>query len=64
MKASHNRIGDITIEFNSQGERLLSPDKTQHLLPCCKCGELHWVNLNVVSVVCYEGCSNSDEVES
>lgn len=49
---SHGRSGEVLIQFNTQNEAILSPDKSLKLLPCEKCGELHWKELNVVSFLC------------
>lgn len=47
-----DRDGTITFTWNMQAYQLLSPDGTQHVLPCETCGQPEWVRLNVVSTLC------------
>jgi len=47
--------GDFVINVNAQCEAILSPDKTQKLIPCDHCLKLEWRRLNVVSFLC-EDC--------
>lgn len=47
--------GTVTLTWNMQVAKLLSPDGKLHCLPCECCGGLQWVALNVVSIVC-SGC--------
>ena len=42
------------------GDRLLSPDGLQQLLPCDRCGALKWVANNVASFTCTV-CTNELE---
>jgi len=44
--------GTITLTWNMQVAKLLSPDGKLHCLPCEVCGGLQWVGLEVVSIVC------------
>lgn len=52
MKADINKNGDVTVRYNVIHNKLLSPDGTQHLIPCETCRSILWVALNVVSIVC------------
>jgi hypothetical protein len=53
MKAkTSDRHGNVTIEFNSQAEAILSPDGAQKLLACDHCLELKWKELRAVSFLC------------
>lgn len=52
MQGKHDGAGDCRLTWNSQGDRLYSPDHTQHCLPCDDCGQPQWVSLRTVSVLC------------
>lgn len=46
------RDGTVTLQWNCQCDRLLSPDGSQHCLPCERCGDAQWVALGVVATLC------------
>ena len=60
MTGSHDRSGNIVLEWNSQAEKLYSPDGTQHCLPCDRCGQPQWVSLLTVSVLCDRCVADAD----
>lgn len=56
LKAAYaDKYGTVRIDFNTQGQSILSPDCTKQLLPCGHCLKLEWRNLNTVSFLC-EDC--------
>ena len=55
MRGVHDSKGNVTITFNSQHEALLASDADSKYLPCCECGHVLGVPLNVVSAVCEPG---------
>ncbi len=60
MKMAFNRGHSVTLSWEPEnGDKLLSPDKTQHFLPCEWCLTFNWVSLSVVSYVC-DCCSNGE----
>ena len=68
MKATHDRHGNVTISFNNQDACLRAPDELMpdgewhHMqwLPCCSCGSLDSVELNVVSHRCQRCADHRD----
>lgn len=52
MKVESDLLGNVTIQFNIQGEAILSPDQKLQLLPCDGCKKLDWKELNVISFYC------------
>jgi hypothetical protein len=52
MQGTITKSGVVTFIFDTQVEKLLSPDGTQQCLPCETCGEPQWVSLPTCSVVC------------
>lgn len=52
-KGHLNSQGTLTVTCAPEnGDKLLSPDKQYHYLPCEACHTMHWKALNVVSFVC------------
>jgi len=53
MEGKVDSSGTCTLSYNpSQGDALLSPDGSQQLLPCERCGAPKWVHVRVVSFLC------------
>ena len=53
MEGKVDSSGTCTLSYNpSQGDVLLSPDGSQQLLPCERCGAPKWVHVRVVSFLC------------
>lgn len=52
MQGTIGPYATMTITWDANYERLLSPDGTVHLLPCEKCGKPEWHALNVVTFIC------------
>jgi hypothetical protein len=51
MTGTHSRNGDVTITFNSQGEKLAAGDGLFYF-PCDVCGKVETVGAAVVSITC------------
>lgn len=60
LRGLTGRDGTITLTWNMQMARLLSPGGKLHCLPCEVCGGLQLVALNVVSIVCDECADPAD----
>lgn len=62
-RGSHDRHGNVTITFNSQGWILNAPRAPggEHLkwMPCEHCGAIRAVPLNVVSCHCDNECASA-----
>lgn len=58
MQGKIDRAGNVTLRFNMMGDKLYSPDGSQHCLPCELCGLPQWAHLLTVSVVCQQ-CANA-----
>lgn len=52
MTGKHTQDGQVTLSWDSQTEKLYSPDRTQQCLPCESCGQPQWVTLSTVAIVC------------
>lgn len=51
--------GLVTIVYNPfESNKLYSPDGSKHLLPCETCGNVQWVSIGTVSVIC-DSCANN-----
>lgn len=64
MQGSIDHVGQCVLRWDTQVEKLYSPDGAFHLLPCDHCGDPCWVALNTVSVVCercYAGVVDTEE---
>lgn len=62
--AKHDRLGNVTIQFNSQADSILSPDGKLKLLPCETCDTLRWKALNVVSFLCEDCAQQVEQTDS
>lgn len=60
LRGFADRDGTVTLVWNMQAARLLSPDGKLHCLPCEVCGGIQWVGLEVVSIVCDECADLAD----
>lgn len=65
MKATHDKHCNVAISFNTQEEKLIGPSiggVEMQWLPCDgTCGQLMLVELNTVSVVCWQ-CSDEEPI--
>jgi hypothetical protein len=52
MIGSIRKNGLVTLVFDLNMEKFLSPDGTQQCLPCEHCGDPQWVTLATCSVTC------------
>lgn len=59
MNGSIDRYGHCQLSWDTDEERLYSPDGSQQLLPCDRCGQPQWVAPNAVSVLC-DDCAKPD----
>jgi hypothetical protein len=58
----HLGRGAVAIVFEPEnGDRLLSPDNSQQLLPCERCGAPKWVLKNCVSFTC-SACADEEDI--
>lgn len=45
------------------GDKLLSPNRDQHLLLCDRCHSAAWYNLNVIATLCETCIAATKEIE-